>query len=96
VESTFHFTNYGKHQTQLCLKQPPPPDNVPIGGAIFVISTDNTHQYVVTMTTKSKDDGIAKLETGLIAFVAELQKVVKDYIFSIPLHTLHKHQGQIF
>jgi hypothetical protein len=88
--------NYGKHRTQHCLKQPPPPNNVPIGGATFVISTDNLQQYVVTMTTKSKDDGTAKLETGLITFVAELQRVVKDYISSIPLCTIHKHQGQIF
>ena len=89
--------NYGKHNPQPQLKQPPPPENVPIGGPALTVSFDNdTQEHVVTVSLKSKDDGDAKLETGLVDFVANLQTAVQQYLPSVPLRTMHKRQGQIF
>ena len=89
--------NYGKHEPELRLKDPPPPDNVPIGGAKLTVSFDNiTQQHVVTLRARSQDDGDSKLETGLVSFVAGLQDAVQQYLPTVPLRTVHKRQGQIF
>ena len=88
---------YGKHGPQPGPKNPPPPENVPIGGPSLTVSFDPiTQEHVVTTSQKSSEDGESKLETDLVTFVAELQNAVQQYLPKVPLRTVHKHQGQIF
>ena len=91
--------NYGYHDPPPPPKKPPPRDNVPIGGAEFTIKFDDeTQKNVIVLTSRSKDDadGDAMVETELVAFVADLQNAVQEYLPSVPLRTTHKRQGQIF
>jgi hypothetical protein len=89
--------NYGKHQPQPQLKDPPPSDNLPVGGPSLTVSFDNSTQTnVITMTSRAKEDGDGKLETGLVDFLCEVQTAVQQYLPSVPLRTVHKRQGLIF
>ena len=89
--------NYGKHEAQATHKQPPAPINLPVGGAKLHVTYDNvTQQNVISLETRTPDDGDTHLETDLVNFVAELQDAVQDHLPSVPLRTLHKRQGLIF
>jgi hypothetical protein len=48
------------------------------------------------MTSRAKEDGDGKLETGLVDFLCEVQTAVQQYLPSVPLRTVHKRQGLIF
>ena len=90
------IANYGNH-TSPSLKQPPPKENVPIGGAELTVKYDaEVEDYVVLLTSRSADGGKAMLEKGLVSFIAGLQIAVQDYMKKVPLRTHHKRKGQIF
>ena len=91
------MANYGNHGTYFPPKKPPPSENIAIGGAELTVSFDDeTQENVVTLTSRSKDDGSSKLETELVNFVADLQKSVQAHLPRVPLRTMHKRQDQIF
>jgi hypothetical protein len=89
---------YGQHMPQAPLKDPPPKENVAVGGAEFTLKYDNERQQnVVELTSRAtKDDGKGTLEMGLISFIADLQNTVQEYLEKVPLRTVHKREGQIF
>ena len=68
------IANYGNHMSP-SLKQPPPKENVPIGGAELTVKYDaEVEDYVVLLTSRSADGGKAMLE--------------KDWFHSLPDYKL--------
>ena len=73
-------------------KQPPP-----VGGAVYTITYDqDTHTYQATLTTKTQDISEEKLETCLVDFLGGLHALVKDYVKTLCLYSIHKRQDIIF
>jgi hypothetical protein len=89
--------NYGYHNAKAGPKNPPPPENVAIGGSELTVIMDPISQQLSVITSdRNEDDGDGKVETGLVTFVNDLQIAVKGYLPSVPLRSVHKRQGQIF